>query len=345
VIRVLIVDDSAVLRQSTKFILQSDPTLQVVGEATDGAEAIALVNRLQPDVVTMDVRMPKVDGAGAIREIMAEHPVPIIVVTGADLELETELVPQLIKLGAVSVVKRPVNVTNEERNAFALRLIEQVKLMSGVKVIRHLRSLPFAPHIAPPARETSARTRTEVVVIGASTGGPAALHKILSAMPADFSLPIVIVQHISFGFVEGLASWLNDASPLRVQIGQQGERMQPGVVYVAPDDRHLTVDAYRRLALTAAEPMGGHRPAVTALFQSAARSYGAAALAVLLTGMGADGALGMKALYDAGAITLAQDQASCVVFGMPKEAIALNAVKQIVPLDRIARTIQELIVV
>jgi two-component system chemotaxis response regulator CheB len=162
-------------------------------------------------------------------------------------------------------------------------------------------------------------------------------------MPKEFPLPILVVQHISFGFVQGLAEWLNDASPLQIQVARAGDKIQPGTVYLAPDDYHLQVDRMSRIALNPADPIGGHRPAVTALFQSVAQSFGPAALGAILTGMGADGASGMKALSDAGGVTLAQDESSCVVFGMPKEAIALGAVQHIVPLDQLADKIHALI--
>ncbi|MBI5302731.1 MAG: chemotaxis-specific protein-glutamate methyltransferase CheB [Chloroflexi bacterium] len=352
-IRVLIVDDSAVLRQSTKFILESDPELKVVGEAANGADAVTQVARLKPDVITMDLHMPKMDGLEAIREIMAQYPAPIIVVTGVDFEREIGVSTQATRLGAVSVMRRPDSITSGDYKSFAAQLIRQVKAMSSVKVVRHARSLgvssvlPMASNPGTPrlAAVESAPVKTQIVAIGSSTGGPAALHQVLRAMPKNFAVPILIVQHISFGFVDGLASWLNDACALHVQVGRAGERVEPGKVYIAPDDRHMIVDRFSRIGLSENPPVGGHRPAVTALFQSVAQAFGASALAVILTGMGADGAVGMKVLRDAGGITLAQDQASCVVFGMPKEAIALGAVRHIVPLDRIAQRIQELVVV
>ncbi|CAG0984505.1 Protein-glutamate methylesterase/protein-glutamine glutaminase [Anaerolineae bacterium] len=347
-IRVLIVDDSAVLRQSTKFILESDPELCVVGQASNGAEAITQAAMLKPDVITMDIRMPKVDGLEAIREIMAEHPTPIVVVTGVDLDRESDVSAQATKLGAVSFLKRPDGIASSDYKTFAARLIRQVKSMSSVKVIHRARSLGSSSTgklSGAGAQSDKMPTKTEIVAIGSSTGGPAALYKILSRMPKDFALPIVIVQHISFGFVAGLASWLNDASPLQVRVAKLGDRLEPGKAYIAPDDQHLVVDRFNKIGLSDSAPVGGHRPAVTALFQSVAQSFGSAALAVILTGMGADGALGMKTLCDAGAVTIAQDQASCVVFGMPKEAIALGAIRHVVPLDNIAQKIQELVVV
>ncbi len=345
-IRVLIVDDSAVLRQTTRLILTSDSNITVIGEANNGADAVAMAERMRPDVITMDIRMPKMDGTQAIRQIMAASPVPIIVVTGIDLAQELELSSQVTKLGAVSILQRPEGVSTPDFPVFTSRLIEQVKLMSAVKVVRHTRvdkaTAPDAGMKMPmPVLKPS--VKTEIVAIGSSTGGPAALHKLLGALPADFPVPIVIVQHISFGFVQGLADWLDEACPLNVKVAHAGEKVQAGTVYLAPDNNHMLVDRLNRNALNPSEPIGGHRPAVTALFQSVAQSYGPAAIAVILTGMGADGAVGMKALYESGAITIAQDEASSVVFGMPKEAIALGAVQQIVPLDRIAQTVTSLL--
>ncbi len=364
-IRVLVVDDSAVVRQSTRFILESAPELKVVGEARNGEEAVALAGRLRPDVITMDIRMPKMDGLDAIRHIMAENPTPIVVVTSIDLDREMAISSQARKLGAVSVLRRPVSVSDRKYQAFTTRLIEQVKLMSEVKVITRTRTremappktrtpepvvqpLYFVPFVLGPKDqgqdERAAEAReTQIVAIGSSTGGPAALHQVLGALPADFSLPILIVQHISLGFVDGLAGWLDAACKLRVKVAEQRERIRPGIVYIAPDDYHLEV-GYRRTRLSQGEPVRGHRPSATALFKSVAKAYGPAAVALILTGMGADGAVGMKALRDAGAVTIAQDEASCVVFGMPKEAIALGAIQHVVPLEKMARTMMALCV-
>jgi two-component system chemotaxis response regulator CheB len=279
---------------------------------------------------------------------MAEHPVPIVVVTSLDLDRELGLSLQATRLGAVSVLKRPSRVGDPSHKAFVGKLIEQVKLMSAVKVIQRTRAttqVEPSSETDHPAPTPIPVPSTRIVAMGSSTGGPAALHRILGALPADWSVPILIVQHISFGFVEGLASWLDKASPVHVKVAQPGERIQPGVVYIAPDDRHMRVDRQGRIALSQTEPVGGHRPSITPLFQSVARAYGPAAMSVILTGMGADGALGMQALRQAGAITIAQDEASCVVFGMPKEAIALGAVQHVVPLDQIAWKMMELCVV
>jgi two-component system chemotaxis response regulator CheB len=325
--------------------LESDSAIKVVGEATNGTDAIAQVGTLRPDVVTMDITMPKMGGLDAIREIMVLHPVPIVVVTSLDLDRELSIVAQATRLGAVSVLKRPAGIAAHGYQQFAGKLIEQVKLMSEVRVIRRARVSASAQPTTPmaPVPKLTPPQKIEIIAIGSSTGGPAALHKILSAVPKTLTIPVVIVQHISFGFVDGLASWLNDVSPLKITVGRAGERIVPGQAYLAPDDRHMLVDPSGHITLSPAAPVGGHRPSVTPLFESVARAFGRSAVGVILTGMGADGAIGMKTLYDAGAVTLAQDEASCVVFGMPKEAIALGAVQRIVPLENIAHILQELV--
>ncbi len=342
-IRVLIADDSAVLRQSIRLVLESDDEIQVVGEAGNGVDAVSFAAQLHPDLVTMDLAMPRMDGLQAIDKIMADHPVPIVVVTSVDPDLD-HLVAQAPKHGAVAVLRRPTGIASPEYRMFANRLIEQVKIMSAVKVIPRSRAngglgarAALAGHPAAPAAR-----RSEVVAIGSSTGGPAALHRVLSALPATLDAPILIVQHITSGFIEGLAAWLDSACSIRVRVSKQGERLEAGVAYVAPDGCHLTVDRSGKALLTTEPPVGGFRPSVNLLFESVARYYGPAAAGVLLTGMGADGATGMCALHHAGAATIAQDEATCVVFGMPKEAIALGAVQHVVPLDRIAPMIANL---
>ncbi|MCB9420332.1 MAG: chemotaxis response regulator protein-glutamate methylesterase [Ardenticatenaceae bacterium] len=339
-IDVLIVDDSALIRHQLRLILQSDDALQIVGEARNGEEAVALTKRLKPDVITMDLQMPKMDGLAAIQHIMAECPTPIVVVTGAEPDRDAALLEQVTKSGAVMTIYKSSSVGGQR--LVAEQLIKQVKLMSQVRVIkRPLRhqSPPYAPVSipAPPVGHFSGKIK--LLAIGSSTGGPAALYKILGQLPANLTVPVVIVQHISFGFVGGLAGWLNGGSQLTVKVAEHGERLQAGTVLLAPDDHHLLVDSFGRVRLQAGEAVGGHIPSVTVLFDSVAQAYGAAAVGVILTGMGRDGADGLKAMRDKGAVTIAQDEGSCVVFGMPKEAIRLGAAVHVVPLDKIAEKV------
>ena len=346
-IRVLVVDDSAVLRQSLQLILESDVEMKVVGEAASGEEAITLTKRLRPDVVTMDIRMPHMNGLDAIRYIMAECPVPIVVVTSLDLDQDGGISVQAAKLGALSILRRPASIDEPGYNTFTARLIEQVKIMSDVKVVHRSRVDDHVPDLdddqVKPTVQAGEMLLTQAIAIGASTGGPAALHKVLSALPEDFGVPILVVQHITFGFVDGLAEWLNDTCSLSVKVAEQGDAVRGGWVYLAPDDRHMQIDSQGHIVLIEEAAVNGHRPSITVLFESLARAYGKTAMAILLTGMGADGAAGMKLLREAGTTTIAQDEKSCVVFGMPKEAITLGAVEHVVPLERIAQTMVALV--
>jgi two-component system chemotaxis response regulator CheB len=340
-IRVLVVDDSPTLRQLIRSILESDPELQVVGQACNGEEAIALCHRLEPDIITTDICMPKMDGFEATRHIMAESPRPIVVLTSTKSDIELGISSKALEAGALMVVGKPHGLPGEDPRAD--QLIAQVKTMARVKVVTRrwrLEKKTPAPRRSEPAlRPPPGPVR--LIAIGASTGGPPALQAVLGKLPAG--LPVVVVQHISPGFVQGLARWLNETTPLRVKVAESGEALQPGTVYLAPDGRHLLVTAGGHAWLKVSSPVGGHRPSATVLFQSVAQSYGPAAVGVLLTGMGKDGAQGFKALHDAGAHTIAQDEATCVVFGMPKQAIALGAVKEVLPLEQIGARLEALI--
>lgn len=346
-IRVLVVDDSAVVRQSLRFILEGSEALKVIGEAKNGEEAITMTKRLDPDVVTMDIRMPRMDGLEAVQRIMQENPVPIVVVTSVDLRQDEDLSKEAMRRGALSVVERPTRADERAHERFARRLIRKVKLMSDVRVVHRSASASAKPAdttttdrtVQSPTKSTA---QIEIVAIGASTGGPAALHRVIGSLPADFPVPILVVQHISFGFVDGLASWLDKDCELRVQVAGPRDRVEAGVAYIAPDDQHMGISSYGRIRLSQKDPVDGHRPSATFLFSSVAQSYGPSAAAAILTGMGRDGAKGMEALHNRGAVTIAQDEASCVVFGMPKEAIALGAIDRKVSLDQIGPTLASL---
>ncbi|MCC6136832.1 MAG: chemotaxis-specific protein-glutamate methyltransferase CheB [Candidatus Contendobacter sp.] len=333
-IRALIVDDSPTLRWLLRNILESDPELQVVGEARTGEEAVAFCARSRPDVVTMDIQMPGIGGHEAIRRIMGESPCPIVVVTGLEEGL-LDISFKALQLGALTVASKPTGLPVDD--PVARHLLTQVKLMASVKVVRRVwRSPPVesAPGPAiPPSRQS---LRPRLLAMGASTGGPPVLQTILTGLGADFPLPIVIVQHISQGFVGGLAGWLDATTPLCCKVARPYETLQAGTVYLAPDDHHLLIKPAGVVWLDNAPPLGSHRPAVTCLFESIARSYGAAAIGMLLTGMGADGARGLKALRESGAYTIAQDETSSTVFGMPQAAIQLGAALEVLGLAQIA---------
>jgi two-component system, chemotaxis family, protein-glutamate methylesterase/glutaminase len=341
-IRVLVVDDTIVGRELLVAILQSTPGLQVAGIARNGQEAVRLALRLKPDIITMDVHMPEMDGYEATRQIMAENPRPIVMVTGSFAKDEHQLTFNALQAGALTIVEKPtLNEKSEKRE----HLVAQIKMMAEVKVVRRWarngerkdRALAIA---APPPGKPSA---LQLVAIAASTGGPGALATILGSLPAGFGAPILLVQHVTKGFSEGFAQWLDRQTALKVRLGRHGYEPQPGDVVVAPDEYHMIVNHLGLIALTKAPPLFGIRPAADYLFHSVAELYGAAAAGVILTGMGSDGAEGLRALREAGARTIAQDQYSSVVFGMPAVAIEVGAVEQVLPADRIGRALADLL--
>lgn len=323
-IKVLVAEDSPTIRVFLTAILESEPDIKVVAAVSDGAAALEAVRRLKPDVVTMDIHMPGLDGFSATREIMETVPVPIVIVSGA-VQDEVAATFKAVEAGALAFIRRPAGLGHDDHEREADALVTAVRLMSEVKVVRRWKRGPaLAERVAAvtaAGAEPAPRDRARVVAIGASTGGPVALQTILSALPAEFPLPILVVQHIAQGFVAGFADWLAAGCALPVTVGRDGEEVMGGHVYVAPDDRHMGVDAFGRIQLIDSPPEAGLRPAVGHLFRSVAARYGGRAIGVLLTGMGADGADDLCVLRTLGAVTIAQDAASSVVHGMPGVAI------------------------
>jgi len=300
-VRVLVVDDSATSRLLLVAILRADPEIEVIGQASDGLEAVELTRRLHPDIVTMDVQMPRLDGFAATKRIMIETPTPILITTGIDPRAVSVSL-EAVRMGALAVHAKPGDPRAPGFDEEARELTRQVKAMSRVKVVRHIGMEPYGGLLMPvaPVPTPFIGVPVQVVAIAASTGGPAAIHLILTALTADFPVPILIVQHISRGFSAGFASWLDQASPLRVKLAEEGEAMTPGTVYVGGDDHHLRVGATRRIQLSAAPEVGGFRPSATPLFESVAAAFGRSAVAVILTGMGRDGVDGLRAIREAG---------------------------------------------
>jgi len=331
-IRVLVADDSELFREALARLVAAEVGLEVVATAADGNAAAKLTKELKPDVITMDLNMPDADGFSGIARIMAETPTPILVLTG---NREEAVGFRALSLGALDILEKPQATADLDEFGHLLR--SRLRLLAGVKVIRHLRGLRDRRSPEPPAG-----TRPEVVVVGASLGGPRALATLLRGLPADFPVPIAVVQHIADGFTEGLASWLSSESRLRVGEARDGEPLRPGCVLVAPTGRHLIlVDG--RARLSDAPPVDTFKPSVTPLFLSAARAYGARACGVLLTGMGRDGAEGLRAIKAANGTTFAQDEGTSAVFGMPRAAIEMGAVGRVLPIDEIPRALVELL--
>jgi two-component system, chemotaxis family, protein-glutamate methylesterase/glutaminase len=330
-VRVLVVDDSDIQRQILIRLLEKDPELEVAGWSANGAEAVRAVERLRPDVITMDHRMPVMCGLDAARSIMRNTPTPIVMVsavTGAD---GRDLASAALAAGVLSFQDKQV----AWGPATGADLVRLIKSMAAVRVVRQRWepvALDLAPSYGPPS--IGARMTPEVVAIGASTGGPQALRDIVARLPADFPLPILVVQHTTAGYSNTLVEWLRTGARLSVNMAEDGELLEGGCVYLAPTTRHLLVQG-RRLVLVDTPPVSFHRPSATVLFRSVAEAYGARAIGVLLTGMGDDGAAGLAEMKQAGAVTVAQDEASSVVFGMPAEAIRLGAADHVLPLSRI----------
>jgi two-component system chemotaxis response regulator CheB len=340
-IRVLIADDSPTCRELMVAIVQEAGGLQVAGTARNGAEAVRLTHRLQPDIVMMDIHMPELDGFGAVRQIMAEAPRPIIMLTSSLRRDEQTKSFNALEAGALTILEKPTITDPAEQYE---SLVAHIKTLAEVKVVRRWAKPGDRPvRITPPAAQPAPSSAIRMVAIATSTGGPSALATLLGDLPADFPAPILVVQHLTSGFGEGLVAWLNQKTALEVRLARHADAPQPGKVYVAPEEYHLTVNRQGLLALDKEPPYHGLRPSANPLFHSVAQVYGATALGVILTGMGNDGAAGLRAMRQAGARTIAQDQASCVVFGMPGAAIELEAAEQVQPLNRIARALLELV--
>ncbi len=330
-IRCLIVDDSRTARSLLRAILSADPELEVVGEAVDGEDGVQKAKALRPDVITMDVQMPKLDGLAATQEIMVEAPAPIVIVSQSFLAREVDQAMQAIRLGALSVVNKPRGPDDPDFEAAAREIVETVKNMAKVKVVRRWRGLSPSPQ-RPQARPNGAVRGLAVL---ASTGGPAALARLLPQLPADYPHPVLVVQHIAIGFVEGFASWLDSLSKLNVKVAVAGEKLTAGTVFVAPSHAHLRVGPKDRVILDEGPPVGGFRPSGTALFQSVAEAWGKEAAAVVLTGMGRDGVDGLRDLRAEGALVIAQNEATSVVYGMAQAAAQEGLVNEELALEDI----------
>ncbi len=342
-IRVLVVEDSPTIRQFLVHVLGSEPGLQVVGTAGNGDEALAAVARLEPDVITMDIVMPKVDGLEATRRIMETRPTPIVIVSAHLPAAEARASFRALEAGALAVVPRPEALSSPDHSRTARELVRTVRLMSEVKVVRRRsrRLLPTVPAPSAPVDPKVAHN-LQLIAIGGSTGAPGALQTILSRLPSAFPFPLVVVQHIAPGFIEGFAEWLAGTTPLQVRVARDGELLRPGSVYLAPDRLHMAVASPGQIRLQDAPPEHGLRPSVGFLCRSLAVSFGARAAGVLLSGMGADGAAALKEWRDRGALTIVQDQASSVVHGMPGEAVQLGAAGLVLAPEAIAATLLSL---
>ncbi len=336
IIRVVIADDSLVAREMLAQIIGGEADMEVVGQAKDGQEAVEMVERLRPDLVTMDIHMPRLDGLKATEKIMAFTPTPILVVSSSVYAEGMGRAFDALKLGALEVIKKPEARDWADLERIGREVIRKVRILSNVRVITHIKGRRDSTSVVEaPGVGTRAKS---LVAIGSSTGGPSALLDVLGRLPADFPVPIVIAQHIADGFIPGLVSWLDSGCAIKVEAAEDGQTPKPGVAYFAPTGSNIVLDG-NKMRYQAPGHGQLYIPSADTLFDSVSRSHGKRAVGVILTGMGADGAEGLKLMRNTGAATIAQDEATCTVFGMPKAAIDIGAAEQVLPVQQIAEAV------
>lgn len=335
-IRVLLIDDSPLALAVMKRIISSSPDIDVASEFRSAKEALEKLASIDPDVICTDLHMPEMDGLEFTRQVMEKFPKPILVVS-VSVERSSENAFKLIEAGAVDLFSKPRGEMEAGFKAHADEFLSRIRVLSGVHVFRRFARRP-GPGKMPHLASRPGSRRPEIVAIGASTGGPQALSLILSGLPRDFPVPVVCVQHISDGFLAGLMEWLKGSSALEVRKAVEGERPVPGRVYFPEEGYHLIVGKDGRFAYSR-EPFNPHRPSITVTFNSLAEYYGGGVLGVLLTGMGSDGAEGMRSIASAGGGTIAQDEATSVIFSMPRRAIELGGASEVLPLYEISHSI------
>jgi two-component system chemotaxis response regulator CheB len=341
IIRVLVVDDSAYVRKVVTQMLTRSPFIEVVGTARDGQHALELVEQLQPDVVTLDLLMPVLDGIGFLRQQMVRRPIPVVVCSIASESGEMAL--RALDAGAVDFVQKPTALATEKVFEISADLIEKVKAAASVQFAR-LAPLPVPPPAAPPAAPAGAG-RVDVVVLGVSTGGPQALRFLMPQLPANLPVPLAIVLHMPVGYTEMYAAKLNEVCSLEFREAHEGDEVRPGLALLAPAGRHLSFvrqpDGQVRAHLDARPFDTPHRPAVDVLFRSAAEVYGSRVLGVVMTGMGSDGKVGAEVIKERGGRIFTEAEESCVVYGMPRSVVEAGLSDKCVHLDRLAQAILE----
>ncbi len=356
-IRVLIVEDSPAVIELLKAIIGDDPRLEVAAAVETGERALEIVPRLRPDVISLDIRLPGINGFEVTQWVMQNHPTPIVVVSASVESEELKISMNALRAGALAVVEKPLGVMDANFENFARRICDQLYIMSEIKVVKQRlpRSIRFpgnngAPPPSPPPAVSpspvpSAGTGSinyKLLCIAASTGGPNAILEVLSRLPEKFPLPILLVQHITQSFLDGFVAWLDSMCSFKAVMLSGPTVPRPGHIYMAGPDTHLVVKG-GKISMDGSAEVCRQRPSANVLFHSVARQYGPSSLAVLLTGMGEDGAEGLKAIKDAGGYTIAEDESSAVVFGMPRAAIENGGACEALPVQRIAPRILQLI--
>ena len=340
-IRVLIVEDSITQREILKRLVNGDGAFIVIAEARNGREAIAKVLEHSPDVVLMDIHMPDMDGIEATRQIMQQCPVPIVVASATLRKQDVNLAMQALEAGAVSVISKPEGAVLLHLEKIAPSLRNELLAASTAKIIRRV---SFGRRESATQRQSAIARGNPIDIIGvcASTGGPPVLMQLFSALPKPLPVPVLLVQHISAGFEEGFARWLSDTTGQSVRLATSGQKLEPGI-WMAPNGTHLTVSSPARIALVPKNPKDIHSPSGNPQFESLAKHFGPRAVGVLLTGMGDDGARGLLALKLAGGMTIIQDEASCMIWGMPKSGKQLNAATHEMNPEEIAAALTQLL--
>ncbi|WP_309731507.1 chemotaxis protein CheB [Chamaesiphon sp. OTE_75_metabat_556] len=340
-IKVLIVEDSLIALELLQRILRDSAEVEIVGTARNGREALELIPTANPDVICTDLHMAPIDGFELTKEVMAKFPRPILVISNSVQEDDTRNIFGLLQAGAVDIFPKPMSGDYTEYEQVKQRLLAKIQMLSQVRVKArslsptHSLAKPFGTKIDPSAIAQDPNA-LKAIAIGASTGGPQAIHKVLTSLPQDFSAPIICAQHIGEGFLAGLINWLKEDAQLNVKIAQIGEIPAPNTVYFAPERAHLEFDAEGKFIYSNFTASTGTCPSIDALFRAVARRYGNASASILLTGMGNDGVIGTEAVAAAGGITIAQSEQSCLVFGMAKLAIATGSVQHVLNVDEIA---------
>ncbi|MFC3127565.1 chemotaxis protein CheB [Pseudoroseomonas globiformis] len=332
----MLVEDSLVVRQLLSHIVTRDSRLQLAAAVGSAEEALRELPRIRPDVISMDIRLPGMDGLEATRRIMAAQPTPIVVIADAIEDASLHISMNALRAGALSVVEKPVGAWTSGYERIAGTICTQLFIMSQVPVIRRRGPGISRPELVRDLAVTGeGQGRPSVLAIAASTGGPPALAQVLGSLPKDFPLPVLVVQHMGSPFMEGFAAWLDGLVPMPVALAQDGKAARPGHVHVAPGDRHLVLGTGGILRTTLDRPLASQRPSATVLFQSVAEAAGSQAIGVLMTGMGEDGAAGLLAMRRAGALTITEHESTAVVNGMPAAAARIGASMQSLPLPLI----------
>lgn len=327
-IDLMIIEDSPTCRKLLKILLQDCENIRVIGEFSNAEDAIKSFKKNKPDIITMDINLPGMNGLEATSLIMETSPIPIILLSNEFDSDNMFSTFDALKTGALTAMKKPPAPDSEDFASYARNLIFQIKALSDIRLVTR-KKRKFPDYGKTDKWQDNRSMQTPILAMGASTGGPPVIQEIFQGLDSSFAFPILLVQHISSGFVGGMAEWLGNTSRIKVTLGIDGQMALPGNAYIAPDDFHLTVEANGMIRLKKEPVCKRPRPSVSVLFLSVAANYGPNAIGLILTGMGNDGAAEMKEMRKAGALTIAQNEESCGVFGMPKAAIDYGGVKMI----------------